>query len=99
MVINLLKHQEENLSLLQSRNDKLKYFVIWSKEIFLSFYLWKILVLILMKFILMLKMIWYLEDKAVDLIHILSLLHIKTTSYQEVAMDSIKEMYEDISKK
>ena len=33
-------------------------------------------------------------DKAVDLIHILSLLHIKTTSYREVQMGSIKEIYE-----
>lgn len=39
------------------------------------------------------------EDKAIDLVHILSLLHIKTTSYQEVAMDSVKKMYEDISNK
>ena len=31
------------------------------------------------------------EDKAIDLVHILSLLHIKTTSYQEVAMDSVKK--------
>lgn len=34
------------------------------------------------------------SDKAVDLIHVLSLLHIKTTSYREVQMDSIKEIYE-----
>ena len=38
------------------------------------------------------------SDKAVDLIHILSLLHIKTTTYREVVMDSIKEMYEELSK-
>ncbi len=37
------------------------------------------------------------DDKAIDLVHILSLLHIKTTTYQEVVMDSVKELYEGIS--
>lgn len=36
-------------------------------------------------------------DKALDLIHILSLLHIKTTTYQTVVMDKVKELYESIS--
>lgn len=37
------------------------------------------------------------SDKAIDLIHILSLLHIKTTSYQEVVLDRVKEIYEQLS--
>ena len=36
------------------------------------------------------------SDKAMDLVHILSLLHIKTTSFQEVKLDAIKEMYEHL---
>lgn len=36
------------------------------------------------------------NDKAIDLVHILSLLHIKTTTYQEVVMDSVKELYEGL---
>ena len=39
------------------------------------------------------------NDKAVDLIHVLSLLHIKTTSYQEVSIDSVKKSYESFLKK
>lgn len=39
------------------------------------------------------------DDKAVDLIHILSLLHIKTTSYQEVSIDSVKKNYEELLEK
>ena len=31
-----------------------------------------------------------------DLVHILSLLHIKTTSFQEVKLDAVKEMYEHL---
>lgn len=38
-----------------------------------------------------------LEDKAVDLVHLLSLLHIKTTSYRDITMDAVKELYEDLS--
>lgn len=37
-------------------------------------------------------------DKALDLIHILSLLHIKTTTYQTVVMDNVKELYESVSR-
>lgn len=36
------------------------------------------------------------EDKAIDLMHMLSLLHIKTTSYQEVVLDQVKEIYEEM---
>lgn len=36
------------------------------------------------------------EDKAIDLMHLLSLLHTKTTSYQDVVLDQVKETYEDI---
>ena len=36
------------------------------------------------------------EQKAIDLIHILSLLHSKTTFYREVDIDKNKEIYEDI---
>lgn len=39
-----------------------------------------------------------IHDKAIDLVHILSLLHIKTTTYQEVALDNVKKIYEDILK-
>lgn len=39
-----------------------------------------------------------IHDKAIDLVHILSLLHIKTTTYQEVALDNVKKLYEDILK-
>lgn len=37
-----------------------------------------------------------LEQKAVDLTHIMSLLHNKTTFYREVDIDKNKEIYEDI---
>lgn len=37
-----------------------------------------------------------INDKAINLVHILSLLHIKTTTYQEVVLDNIKKIYEDI---
>lgn len=36
------------------------------------------------------------EDKAVDLMHLLSLLHTKTTSYQDVVLDQVKATYEDM---
>lgn len=35
-------------------------------------------------------------DKAINLVHVLSLLHIKTTTYQEVVLDYVKKLYEDI---
>lgn len=34
------------------------------------------------------------EDKAIDLVHTLSLLHIKTTTYQNTDLDKVKEIYE-----
>lgn len=34
------------------------------------------------------------NDKAIDLVYLLSLLHIKTTTYQEVDLDKVKEFYE-----
>ena len=37
-----------------------------------------------------------IHDKSIDLVHILSLLHIKTTTYQEVVLDCVKKLYEDI---
>lgn len=37
-----------------------------------------------------------INDKAINLVHILSLLHIKTTTYQEVVLDNVKKLYEDI---
>lgn len=40
-----------------------------------------------------------INDKAIDFVHILSLLHIKTTTYREVVMDSVKKLYEDTLKK
>ena len=36
------------------------------------------------------------SDKSIDLIHIMSLLHNKTTSYEEISLDEIKKIYEDI---
>lgn len=39
------------------------------------------------------------EQKAVDLVHLLSLLHSKTTFYREVDIDHIKEIYEDVTAK
>lgn len=39
------------------------------------------------------------ETKALDLMYILSLLHNKTTSYQEVNLDKTKEIYEDTMNK
>lgn len=38
-----------------------------------------------------------IEQKAIDLIHILSLLHSKTTFYREVDIDKNKQIYEDIT--
>lgn len=39
------------------------------------------------------------EQKAMDLMHLLSLLHSKTTFYREVDIDRNKEIYEDIEQK
>ncbi len=36
------------------------------------------------------------EQKAIDLVHLLSLLHSKTTFYREIDIDRIKEIYEEI---
>lgn len=38
-------------------------------------------------------------DKAIELIYIMSLLHNKTTTYQEVNIDSVKELYESTLEK
>ena len=35
------------------------------------------------------------EDKAVDLVYTLSLLHAKTTTYQNIDLDKVKEIYEE----
>lgn len=37
------------------------------------------------------------EEKAVELVYILSLLHNKTTFYREVALDKVKEIYETLA--
>ncbi len=39
------------------------------------------------------------EQKAMDLTHLLSLLHSKTTFYREVDIDNVKEIYEDMVNK
>lgn len=39
------------------------------------------------------------EQKALDIIHLMSLLHKKTTYYKEVNLDEIKAIYEDITEK
>ncbi len=39
------------------------------------------------------------EQKAIDLIYLLSLLHNKTTFYKEVSLDEIKEIYETLEEK
>ena len=39
------------------------------------------------------------EEKAIDLVNILALLHNKTTFYREISLDKVKEKYEDIIKK
>ena len=36
------------------------------------------------------------SDKSIDLIYIMTLLHNKTTSYEELSLDEIKRIYEDI---
>lgn len=38
------------------------------------------------------------EEKAIELVYILSLLHNKTTFYREVVLDKVKEIYETLSK-
>lgn len=38
------------------------------------------------------------EEKAIDLVYILSLLHNKTTFYRNVVLDKVKEIYEDTMK-
>ena len=35
------------------------------------------------------------DDKSIDLIYLLSLLHTKTTSYEEISIDEIKKIYEE----
>lgn len=37
------------------------------------------------------------EEKAIDLVNILALLHNKTTFYRQVVLDDIKKMYEDLN--
>lgn len=39
------------------------------------------------------------EDKAIDLVYVLSMLHIKTTTYQEIDLDKTKETYEQTLEK
>lgn len=39
------------------------------------------------------------EDKAIELIYTLSMLHIKTTTYQEIDIDKTKEIYEETKSK
>lgn len=39
------------------------------------------------------------EEKAIDLVNILALLHNKTTFYRQVVLDDIKKMYEDLNQK
>ncbi|MBR3049686.1 MAG: hypothetical protein IKG58_03940 [Bacilli bacterium] len=39
------------------------------------------------------------EDKAIDLVNVFSMLHIKTTSYKEINLDKIKQVYEDTNRK
>lgn len=39
------------------------------------------------------------EEKALDLIYILSILHNKTTFYREVVLDKVKEQYESLNEK
>lgn len=39
------------------------------------------------------------EDKAIDFVHILSLLHIKTTTYREVVLNDVEKLYQSLSKK
>lgn len=36
------------------------------------------------------------SDKSIDLIYLISLLHNKTTSYEEISLDEIKKLYEEI---
>lgn len=40
-----------------------------------------------------------IEEKAIDLVNILALLHNKTTFYRQVVLDDIKKMYEDLNQK
>ena len=35
------------------------------------------------------------EDKAIDLIYLITNLHTKTTTYESISQDEIKEIYED----
>lgn len=39
------------------------------------------------------------EDKAIDLVYILSLLHNKTSFYRDVVLDDVKNKYEELNKK
>jgi len=38
-----------------------------------------------------------IEDKAIDLVNLLSLLHIKTTTYREIDLDNVKKIYETVN--
>lgn len=40
-----------------------------------------------------------ISDKAIDLVYILSMLHTKTTTYQETNLDKIKKIYEEFTSK
>ena len=37
------------------------------------------------------------SDKAIDLVYLLSMLHIKTTTYREVNLDEVKRIYENVN--
>lgn len=39
------------------------------------------------------------SDKAIELVYIMSMLHIKTTTYENINLDNIKKIYEDILNK
>ena len=39
------------------------------------------------------------SSKAVDMIHEVAMLHVKTTTYEEINLDEIKKLYEDTNKK
>lgn len=39
------------------------------------------------------------QDKAIELIYLMSMLHIKTTTFQEITLDKVKELYEETIQK
>ncbi len=39
------------------------------------------------------------QDKAIELIYLMSMLHIKTTTFQEITLDKVKEQYEETIQK